>query len=73
MTKQRLLSLKSMERQQVSVALRGGDRLDDFQLVSGGRARLENLWLFGHGEDVFVPLSDVLDVWEAYSPQAKAA
>jgi hypothetical protein len=73
MTKQRVLSLKSMEGRQVSVALRDGGRIDDCQLVSSGRCRLGSLWLFSNGEDVFVPLSDVIDVWEAHWPQALAA
>jgi hypothetical protein len=73
MTKQRVRSLKSMEGRQVSVALLNGDRIDDCQLVSSGRCRLGSLWLFSNGEDVFVPLSEVVDVWEAYRPQAQAA
>ena len=73
MTKERVLSLKSMEGRQVSVALVNGDRIDDCQLISSGRRRLGSLWLFSNGEDVFVPLSEVLDVWEAYWPQARAA
>jgi hypothetical protein len=73
MTKHRVLSLKSMEGRQVSVALRNGERIDDCQLVSGGRRRLGSLWLFSNGEDVFVPLSDVVNVWEAHWPQAQAA
>jgi hypothetical protein len=73
MTKQRVMSLKSMEGRHVSVALSNGDRIDDCQLVSSGRSRLGNLWLFSNGEDVFVPLGDVLDVWEAHWPQACAA
>src|SRR4051812_44801022 len=73
MTKQQVLSLKSMEGTQVNVALLNGERIDDCQLVSSGRRRLGSLWLFSNGEDVFVPLSEVLDVWEAYRPQAQAA
>jgi hypothetical protein len=73
MTKHRVLSLKSMEGRQVGVSLRNGERIDDCQLVSGGRRRLGSLWLFSNGEDVFVPLSDVVDVWEARWPQSQAA
>ena len=73
MTKQRACSLKSLEGRQVSVALTNGGRIDDCQLVSSGRRRLGSLWLFTNGEDVFVPLSEVVDVWEAYQPLARAA
>jgi hypothetical protein len=48
----------------VNVALQDGTRIDDCQLVSGGRNSVPNLWLFTNGEDVFVARRDVLDVWE---------
>ena len=57
-------SLYSLEGRQVSVALRDGFRIDDCQLVSAPRANTETLWLFSHGDDVFVDVSDVVDVWE---------
>ena len=47
-------SLRSIEGRKVSVALRNGTRLVDCDLVSSGRNRLDNLWLFVNGEDVFV-------------------
>ena len=57
-------SLHGLEGRQVSVALRNGSRIDDCQLVSGPRARTETLWLFSNGDDVFVSLSDIVDIWE---------
>ena len=57
-------NLQVLEGRQVSVALRDGCRIDDCQLVSAPRARTETLWLFSNGDDVFVSLSDVVDVWE---------
>ncbi|MGH8992400.1 MAG: hypothetical protein ACRDZ7_12895 [Acidimicrobiia bacterium] len=60
-------SLQVLEGQQVSVALRDGARIDDCQLVSAGRAATSTLWLFSNGTDVFVPVGDVLDVWEAHA------
>ena len=57
-------SLHGLEGQQVSVALRNGSRIDDCQLVSAPRARTETLWLFSNGDDLFVSLADVVDVWE---------
>jgi hypothetical protein len=62
MTSQRTLTL--LEGRQVSVALHDGSRIDDSNLVSCGRRRARTLWLFANGEDVFVPLDEVVDVWE---------
>ena len=58
-------SLQVLEGRQVSVALRNGRRIDDCQLVSAPRARTQTVWLFSNGDDVFVSLTDVIDVWEA--------
>jgi hypothetical protein len=57
-------SFHGLEGRQVSVALRNGNRIDDCQLVSAPRARAETVWLFSNGDDVFVSLADVIDVWE---------
>ena len=55
-------TLRILEGRQVTVALRDGTRIDDSNLVSGGRQRASTLWLVTNGEDVFVPLADVVDV-----------
>lgn len=57
--------LARFEGRQVSVALDDGSRIDDCQLVSGGRNGVATLWLFANGADRFVPLHRVVDVWEA--------
>jgi hypothetical protein len=57
-------SLQMLEGRQVSVALRNGCRIDDCQLVSAPRARTETLWLFSNGDDMFVCVDDVTDIWE---------
>ena len=57
-------TLTMLEGRQVSVALHDGTRIHDSNLVSSGRRRARTLWLFANGEDVFVPLDDVVDVWE---------
>jgi hypothetical protein len=59
------LQLRSLEGRQVGVALRDGSRIEDAQLVSSGRGNVRTLWVFTKGFDAFVPLSDVVDVWEA--------
>ena len=53
------------EGRRVSVALRNGSRIDDCQLVSAGRGSAGTLWLFSNGMDVFVPVRQVIDLWEA--------
>jgi hypothetical protein len=58
-------SLKPLEGHRVCLALRDGRRFDDCQLVSAGRASAPTLWLYTNGADAFVPVEDVLDVWEA--------
>ena len=64
MTSERLTQLRSFEGHHVSLALADGSRIDDSQLVSAGRNRVSNLWLFVNGKDAFVPLADVIDLWE---------
>ena len=62
--KSRERTLTMLEGRQVNVALHDGTRIDDSNLVSSGRRQARTLWLFANGEDVFVPLDDVVDVWE---------
>jgi hypothetical protein len=65
MRKERLVAkLRSLEGRRVSLAMADGSRIDDCQLVCAGRRQLRQLWLFANGEDAFVALDDVLDVWE---------
>jgi hypothetical protein len=58
-------TLHGLEGRQVSVALRNGNRIDDCQLVCAPRAGTATLWLYSNGDDVFVSVTDVVDVWEA--------
>jgi hypothetical protein len=49
----------------VSVALDDGTRLDDCQLVSVRRSRgVPTAWIFSGGQDSFVPVHVITDVWE---------
>ena len=61
----RVTKLRSLEGRRVSLALTDGSRIDDCQLVSAGRPRTSTVWLFTNGTDSFVPLSGIIDVWEA--------
>ena len=63
----------SIDGRRVHVALRNGTRIDDCQLVSRGRTSVPTLWLFADGEDLFIPLEDVVDLWEANSHRRRAA
>jgi hypothetical protein len=57
--------MSSLEGRTVSVALSDGSRIDECQLVSAGRHGVTSLWLALGDTDVFVPIVDVADVWEA--------
>lgn len=61
----RIQGFKELEGHRVSLALRGGDRIDDCQLISVGRAGTRTVWLFANSADTFVPIDDVTDLWEA--------
>ena len=66
MTLERVTSLIGhLEGRRVSVALRDGSRPDDCELVSAGHSGAMTLWLFVNGGDVFVPVAEVTDAWEA--------
>jgi hypothetical protein len=73
MEKRQMRNLRLIEGQRVCIALRDGTRLDDCDLVSSGRNRLGNLWLFVNGEDVFVAHNDVVDLWQSNRDRPWAA
>jgi hypothetical protein len=74
MTTDRRAELRSLEGRQVSICLEGGARLDDCQLVSAGGHGVESLWLFASGGDAFVPIEDVVELWEvATTSRCRAA
>jgi len=60
MTVEKRRQLYRFEGLTISLALTDGSRLDDVNLVS---ARGEKLWVFACGEDVFVPVDQVIDAW----------
>jgi hypothetical protein len=62
--RERLREMRALQGRQVGVALADGSRIDDYQLVAAGYDGRRSLWLFGNGEDLFVPLHAVRDVWE---------
>ena len=49
----------------VSLALAGGSRIDDCMLISAATHGVDSFWVFANGEDVFVPVAEVTDTWEA--------
>lgn len=64
MTRAQLAATAEFEGRVVNVALVGGGRYDDCQLVSVPRRSAETFWVFRSGEDVFVPADHVLEIWE---------
>ena len=65
MSTNRIQQLKALEGRRVGLAVRGGVRIDECELISAGRGRARTLWVFAEGNDAFVPIDDVIDVWEA--------
>ncbi|HEX2192664.1 MAG TPA: hypothetical protein VHH09_05680 [Acidimicrobiales bacterium] len=70
MTAQQKRDLRTLEGRTVHVALADGSRMDEVALVS---ARRTTLWIFGGGEDLFVPVERVVDVWESRSVRSPAS
>ena len=65
MTVERAVNLIGhLEGRRVSLALTDGSRIDDCELVSAGHGAA-TLWLYVNGGDVFVPVANVTDAWEA--------
>jgi hypothetical protein len=60
----RIRELRALEGCRVSLALRNGSRIDDGHLVSASHNPTGSVWLFINGHDTFVPINDVIDVWE---------
>ncbi len=60
--------VQKLQGRTVNVALADGSVLDRVPLVL---ARRNTLWIVQDGEDVFVPLHRVIDVWDA--PPFRAA
>jgi hypothetical protein len=69
MNAERHFELRRLEGAGVHLALTDGSRLDDVNLVS---TRGRNLWVFDGGEDIFVPLVDVIDFWPAAGARSAA-
>jgi hypothetical protein len=65
MAAHRIQTLRALEGRRVGLAVRGGGRIDDGQLVSAGRHGVRTVWVFVDGVDTFVPVDDVIDLWEA--------
>lgn len=65
MAANRMHELRALEGRRVGLAVRGGQRIDDCQVVSVGRGTVQTVWLFANGADTFVPIDDVVDLWEA--------
>ena len=69
----RVAQLRRLEGHCVSLALKDGSRIDNGQLISGGRNRARTLWLFAGGSDTFVAIDEIVDLWEASPPSRPAA
>jgi hypothetical protein len=69
MTTQQQREMRKLEGRVVHLALADGSRIDAVALVSAGR---RTVWVFSNGEDTFLSVDEVLEVWEA-QPYRSAA
>ena len=65
MSRDQVHQLRALEGRSVNLALRDGSRIDDCQLVSIARGPAQTLWLFTAGMDTFVPIDNVVELWES--------
>lgn len=65
MTGGRADDLRSLQGRHVGIALADRSCIDEAILEA---VVSEKLWLHTSGDDLFVPLSDVMDVWEVTVP-----
>ena len=73
MTRAQLAATAEFQGRIVNLALVGGRRYDDCQLVSAPRRSADSFWVFTSGEDVFVPADHVLEIWESERATATAS
>jgi hypothetical protein len=73
MTKKPQNELSSLEGCRVSLALKDGSRIDDCELISAGRNRMRNVWLFTNGTDTFLPTDDIVDLWAVTPTRSRVA
>ena len=64
MTKADLTAAADLEGRVISIALVGGDRIDDCHLVALPRDKANNVWVYSEGDDVLLPAEQVLALWE---------
>ena len=60
-----MAKLKELQGRTVGVAVRGGERIDECQLIAVPVRGAQKFWLWTGAEDVFLAPDQVLDVWEA--------
>jgi hypothetical protein len=63
MTSRQAYRLKDHEGRRVNLALADGSRLDGCFLVSVGRGGAESAWITAGDVDLFVPWTDVVELW----------
>ena len=64
MTATRMGGLRKLQGRRVCLALAGGRRIDDCELMSAASG-CRSVWIFNNGADEFVSTADVVDYWES--------
>jgi hypothetical protein len=58
------VTLRQLEGRRVCLVLDDGSRILDAQLISAGRPGLSSAWILIDGTDNFIPVTNVIEVWE---------
>jgi hypothetical protein len=61
------VTLRHLEGRRVGLILDDGSRIVDAQLISAGRPGLSSVWILIDGNDSFIPVLTVSEVWEIAS------
>jgi hypothetical protein len=64
MAEQIHVALRHLEGRRVGLVLTDGSRIVDAQLISAGRPGLSSVWILIDGDDSFIPVMAVTEVWE---------
>jgi hypothetical protein len=66
-------TLRHLEGRQIGLVLADGSRILDAQLISAGRPGLSSVWILIDGNDSFIPVMTVTEVWEISSTNPSQA
>ena len=69
MTARQEARLHDLQGRALGFRFADGSRVDDATLVSVSTSVLHTAWICAGGEDLLVPLAEIIDYWEAGGPR----